>query len=405
MQTKTSTAYLNTTAGQTADAILRACVHCGFCTATCPTYQLTANELDSPRGRIYLIKQLLEEQVVSNKTQQHLDRCLSCLACETTCPSGVQYGHLLDIGRELVDQQVQRPLWIRSQRYALRKLLPYPKRMAPLLSIGQLLRPYLPKSLQKHIPASTETITSPIQTHVRKMLVLQGCIQSIATPNTNHAARHLLNKLNIELISVNTAGCCGAVSQHLSAPQETLQFMRANIDAWWPYIEQGVEAIVITASGCGAMLQDYAYLLQHDPDYAVKAQRVSILAKDISEILTAENFSLQRTESAPKHIAFQSPCSLQHAQQLNGVVETLLTRCGFELSHVTDAHLCCGSAGTYSILQADLSQQLLTNKLIALQQYTPEMIVTANIGCQLHLQTQSKVPVKHWIELLNASVS
>ncbi len=418
MQTQTTEYFLNTIQGQEADAILRSCVHCGFCNATCPTYQLLGDELDGPRGRIYLIKQMLEGQSVTSKTQTHLDRCLTCLSCETTCPSGVQYGRLVDIGREFVDKQVKRSVFDRIQRLALRKLLPYPKRIAPLLTIGQWLKPVLPIILKQKIPAIASksnnvlkdtnkpklTVPSSQQTNkLRQMLVLQGCVQSVATPNTNHATASLLQKLGVELVTARKASCCGAVSQHLSAREEALDFMRSNIDAWWPHIEQGAEAIVITASGCGAMVKEYGTLLKQDTQYARKAARVSELAKDISEILTTENLTQKHIKPAIQHIAFHSPCTLQHSQKLNGVVESLLAQYGFELSYVNDTHLCCGSAGTYSILQENLSQQLLHNKLTALQKNNPELIVTANIGCQLHLQSQTDVPVKHWIELLDES--
>ena len=409
MQTQTTDHYINTTEGHEADAIIRSCVHCGFCTATCPTYQLLGDELDGPRGRIYLIKQMLEGQVVSKKTQTHLDRCLSCRSCETTCPSGVQYGRLIDIGGELVDENVLRSPLDRVKRLALRKILPFPKRFSFFLKTGQLLKPILPTSIQQKIPSNQKAIswltkTEVKQSHNRKMLVLEGCAQSVATPNTNSAAANVLHKLGIQLIVASGAGCCGAISQHLSAPREALNFMRRNIDAWWPIIEQGAEAIVITASGCGVLVKEYGHMLKHDSDYADKAKKVSELAKDISEILTEENLPKERINISTKNIAFQSPCTLQHGQQLDGVVETLLERCGFILTPVDDAHLCCGSAGTYSILQKDLSQQLLEKKLLALQKHTPEIIVTANIGCQLHLKTQAKIPVKHWIELIDESL-
>jgi glycolate oxidase iron-sulfur subunit len=397
MQTQTTDHYLRTAEGQEADDIIRSCVHCGFCAATCPTYQLLGDELDSPRGRIYLIKQMLEGQKVSEKTQTHLDRCLSCRSCETTCPSGVQYGRLIDIGRELVDKQVSRSPVDQVKRFVLRKLLSFPKRFSFLLKTGQLLKPVLPASIKQKIALW------PDNSQNRKMLVLQGCAQSVATPNTNSATANILNKLGIQLIAANGAGCCGAVSQHLSAPQEALNFMRRNVDVWWPLIEQGVEAIVITASGCGVMVKEYGYLLKHDLEYAEKAKKVSELAKDISEILTTENLAIDRFKLSTKNIAFQSPCTLQHGQQLDGVVESLLKCCGFILKPIEDAHLCCGSAGTYSILQKKISQQLLQNKLTVLQKHKPELIVTANIGCQLHLQTQANVPVKHWVELLDES--
>lgn len=407
MQTNITEHFLTTPHGQEANKILRACVHCGFCTATCPTYQLLGDELDSPRGRIYLIKQILEGQAVSRKTQTHLDRCLTCRACETTCPSGVQYGRLIDIGRELTEEKVSRSWLENLQRLALRKILPYPQRFSLLLKTGQFFKPFLPAALKHKIP-DTQKIKPPAEknkTHSRKMLILQGCAQSIATANTNIAAANILQKLGIQLIHAKEAGCCGAVSQHLSAPEEARDFMRNNIDAWWPYIEQGAEAIVSTASGCGVMLKDYAHLLKQDEQYAEKAEKISAMAKDIGEILTAETLPVDRIQAKIKNITFHSPCTLQHGQKLNGVVESILQQCGFKLNDVGDSHLCCGSAGTYSILQAKLSQQLLGNKLTALQKHKPDLIVTANVGCQLHMQTQADVPVKHWIELLDENFS
>ncbi len=409
MQTRTTEYFLKKAQGLEAEKIIRSCVHCGFCNATCPTYQLLGDERDSPRGRIYLIKQMLEGQTTSSNTQVHLDRCLSCRACETTCPSGVQYARLADIGRQLIEEKVSRPVTARITRFALRKLLPYPRRFALLLKAGQLLKPILPNSLKRQIPDKQKARLRPDyhqenQAQTRKMLILEGCVQSIVTSNTNNATANILYKLGIELITPIKAGCCGAVSQHLSAQHEARDFMRRNIDAWWPYIEQGATAIVITASGCGAMIKEYGYLLRQDAQYAEKARKVSELAKDISEILSAEELPLTRIQPAIKRIAFQSPCTLQHAQQLDGVVESILIRCGFELSPVSDSHLCCGSAGTYSILQAELSQQLLQNKVDALQKYQPELIATANIGCQLHLQSKANIPVKHWIELVDESL-
>ncbi len=400
MQTRIAAEFASTDAGQEADSILRTCVHCGFCTATCPTYQLLGDELDGPRGRIYLIKQMLEGNQVTAKTRSHLDRCLTCRACETTCPSGVRYGRLVDIGREIVEHKVPRGKLDRLIRYLLRQLFPYPARFGVLLKLGQLLRPVLPAGLSKKIPARQKLRVWDRQTRARNMLVLQGCVQSVATPNTNAASANILNRLGIELIAVSGAGCCGAVSHHLSASAEALDFMRRNIDAWWPYIEQGVEAIVITASGCGTVVKEYGVLLRHDPIYAEKAAKVSGLAKDISEILLHE--VLPKTTAKTK-VAFHSPCTLQHGQKLAGVVESILQKAGFELCHVADAHLCCGSAGTYSILQADLSKQLLKNKVQALSAEQPDIIATANIGCQLHLATGAETPVIHWVELLEAN--
>jgi glycolate oxidase iron-sulfur subunit len=404
MQTSISEKYLDTAQGREADAILRSCVHCGFCTATCPTYQLLGDELDGPRGRIYLIKQLLEGEAVSTRTQLHLDRCLTCRACETTCPSGVRYGRLVDIGRALVEHEVPRRPLQRFMRYLLRKLVAYPRRMAPLLFTAQTLSPLLPAVLRRKVPARPKRTPWPQQTQARRMLVLAGCVQSVATPQTNAAAARVLNRLGIQLVNAPGAGCCGAVSHHLSAHEEGLDFMRRNIDAWWPFIEQGTEAILVTASGCGAVVKDYRDLLAHDPAYADKARRVSALARDISEVLRDADLSGLGLRRQAQRVAFHSPCTLQHGQQLDGVVESILTRAGFTLTKVADAHLCCGSAGTYSILQPELSQRLLTNKLAALENGDPEVIATANIGCQMHLASKADRPVRHWIEVLDEAV-
>jgi glycolate dehydrogenase iron-sulfur subunit len=408
MQTNISEQFLNDPHIKDAEAILRSCVHCGFCTATCPTYQLLGDELDGPRGRIYLIKQVLEGNQISSKTQSHLDRCLTCRSCETTCPSGVRYGRLVEIGREIVDQQVPRNLLQTITRLLLRKILPYPQRFAPLYKLGLLFRPLLPATLKRQLPLPQSSSDTASITKQRKMLLLQGCVQSVVTPQTNQAASRILQKLDIELITAPDAGCCGAVSHHLSAAEEGLDFMRRNIDAWWPHIEsgveQGIEAIIITASGCGSVVKDYAELLKNDPSYEHKAKRVSELAKDISEILRDEDLAGLALKQPDIKIAFHSPCTLQHGQKLNGVVESILKNAGFTLTGIQDAHLCCGSAGTYSILQAKLSQQLLENKLSALQNGQPELIATANIGCQMHLASKAQVPVKHWLEILDAQL-
>jgi len=402
MQTNISEQFLSNLQIKDAETILRSCVHCGFCTATCPTYQLLGDELDGPRGRIYLIKQVLEGNEISRRTQTHLDRCLTCRSCETTCPSGVRYGRLVEIGREIVDQQVPRTLLQSIPRILLRKIVPYPARFAPIYKLGLLFRPILPDSLKRKLPLPQPAGKTTNTTKTRKMLILQGCVQSVVTPQTNDAATRILQKLDIELLTAPAAGCCGAVSHHLSAHEEGLNFMRRNIDAWWPYIEQGAEAIIITASGCGTVVKDYAELLKHDATYADKAKRVSELAKDISEILRDEDLTSLTTKPADIKVAFHSPCTLQHGQQLNGAVENILTKAGFTLTGVQDPHLCCGSAGTYSILQPKLSQQLLDNKLSALQNGRPDIIATANIGCQMHMASKAQVPVKHWLEVLDA---
>jgi len=407
MQTNLADFIKDTPQGREAEAILRKCVHCGFCTATCPTYQLLGDELDGPRGRIYLMKQVLEGAPATAKTQLHLDRCLTCRSCETTCPSGVQYGRLLDIGRAIVDKQVGRGPVEAVKRKALRAVIPHPSRFSPLLNLGQRLQPALFGALKRKVPPPARTSAWPARAHVRKMLVLDGCVQPILSPNTNAAAARVLDRLGITLIRAAQAGCCGAISYHLNAQDEGLGYMRRNIDAWWPYLQQGAEAIVMTASGCGAMVAEYGHLLAHDTAYAEKAARVSALMKDVSEIIAAEQarvmaLSLHASRLAPHRVAFHPPCSLQHGLKLKGTVETLLADFGFDLSPVPDAHLCCGSAGTYSILQPELSQRLLKNKLAALTSGAPAAIVTANIGCQSHLQTATGLPVMHWIEALDA---
>lgn len=409
MQTSIIDKYLKTAEGREAQSILTSCVHCGFCTATCPTYQLLGDELDSPRGRIYLIKQVLEGHEVTRKTQQHLDRCLTCRSCETTCPSGVRYSRLLDIGRDIVEQKIKRPLSEVSLRWILRKLLPSTNLFTFLLRIGQSISPLMPSALKKKIPPRRQASPWPtITDSTRTMLILDGCAQPATSPNTNAATARVLSRLGISVVRASGAGCCGAVSYHLSAHDEGLAAMRRNIDAWWPYIdtnrEISAEAIIMTASGCGAMVKEYGELLAHDPLYAEKAKRVTDLCKDISEILNEEDLSqLTRNNSVTKikKVAFHSPCTLQHAQKINGTVEIILQQAGYTLTGVIDSHLCCGSAGTYSILQPKLSQQLLKNKLNFLQQDQPDCIVTANIGCQLHLESKAEVPVKHWIELLD----
>lgn len=401
MQTNLIEKFKLSAEGQEAESILRSCVHCGFCTATCPTYQELHDERDGPRGRIYLIKQLLEGGEVTAKTRTHLDRCLSCRSCETTCPSGVKYGRLVDIGRALVEEEAPRPARERFVRWGLRKVLPYPQRFGRLLNVGRALKPLTPYSVQDKIPPKQKASPWPSQRHKRVMLALAGCAQSVAAPNTNATAANVLDKLGITLVEAPEAGCCGAVSYHLSAHSEGLDFMRQNIDAWWPAIEAGAEALVMTASGCGAMVKDYGYLLRDDVNYAEKAARVSALCQDLSEVLLSEDLSVLALKPSSEKIAFHCPCTLQHALQLDGVVEQVLEKVGISLTKTKNKHLCCGSAGTYSILQPEMSQRLLSNKLRALTVESPKRIVTANIGCQLHLGSKAEVPVQHWVELLD----
>ena len=419
MQTNLADFIRDTPEGKEADAILRKCTHCGMCTATCPTYQLLSDELDGPRGRIYLIKEVLEGATPTAKTQLHLDRCLTCRACETTCPTGVRYGQLVDIGRYVVEARVGRGAVESAWRVALNIVISRASLFGPLLKMGQLARPLLPSLLKRKVPpAAAPAGPWPATVHARTMLVLEGCAQPSLSPATNAAAARVLDRLGISLVRAAGAGCCGAVSFHINMQDTALDIMRRAVDAWWPHVEQGVEAIVMTASGCGVTVKEYGHLLQHDPAYAEKAQRISALTKDISEIVIAESANLKQlstehsalsTEhsalSTRQRVAFHSPCSLQHGLKLNGTVETLLTSLGYSLTPVRDAHLCCGSAGTYSILQPELSRRLLDNKIAALESGAPTAILTANIGCQAHLQGATALPVRHWIEALDERLS
>jgi glycolate oxidase iron-sulfur subunit len=382
---------------------LRACVHCGFCTATCPTYQLLGSELDSPRGRIYLIKEMLETGQASDKTRLHLDRCLTCRSCETTCPSGVRYGRLIDIGREYAEEKAPRSILQRLLRKTMLTVIPYTARMSFALALARIFRPLLPTHLQNKIPAKQFATAIPPTSHKRRMLVLEGCVQPLGTPSTNAAAARVLDRLGISLVTAQGAGCCGALNQHLSDTDGAREMMRRNIDAWWPHIENGAEAIAMTASGCGLMVKDYGTALKDDAEYAAKAARISALTSDLSEILSRENLVAFSHIGQGIRVAYQSSCTLQHGQKLGGTVEAILQRCGYELTPVADSHLCCGAAGTYTLLQAKLSQQLLNNKLAALQNGKPEVIASANVGCQMHLASASGLPVKHWVELLESS--
>lgn len=388
-----------------AEAILRACVHCGFCNATCPTYQVLGNELDGPRGRIYLIKQMLEGEPVGDTTQQHLDRCLTCRNCETTCPSVVRYHALLDIGRAEAEKHAKRTARERLLRAGLRHVVPRPATFAALLKAGRALRPLLPDTLRDKIPAAAPAAAPrPPVRHARRVLMLEGCVQPSLSPNTNAAAARVLDRLGISVTPAPLAGCCGATEYHLNAQEAGLARARRNIDAWWPAIEAGAEAIVLSASGCGAFVKEYGDLLRFDDAYADKAQRVSALARDIAEAIAAEPLdALVRAGS--RRIAFHCPCTLQHAQRLGGVVESLLVRLGFDLTPVADAHLCCGSAGTYSLTQPGIATQLRNNKLDALEASRPDLIVTANVGCQTHLNSAGRTPVRHWIELVDTPLA
>ena len=406
MQTSLADFIRDTPEGREANAILRKCVHCGFCTATCPTYQLLGDELDGPRGRIYLIKQTLEGHPVTGQTQLHLDRCLTCRACETTCPSGVEYGRLADIGRKVVEDRVRRGAWEQFKRTVLATVLPRARLFGGLLGLGRAVRPLLPAKLAEKIPQRTPfTGDWPAPRHARKMLALAGCVQPALAPGINAAAARVLDRLGISLSEAPGAGCCGAVRFHLNRQDAGKSDIRALIDLWWPEVEKGVEAVVMTASGCGTMVKEFGHLLQDEPAYAEKARRIAMITLDLGEVLAAERAGLEKLlanrPSVKRKIAFHSPCSLQHGQQIRGAIEPLLEAAGFDLTDVADPHLCCGSAGTYSILQPELSERLRANKLAALQAGNPSEIVTANIGCLSHLQSGTQTRVEHWIELID----
>lgn len=404
MQTNLADFIKDTPEGQEADAILRSCVHCGFCTATCPTYQLLGDELDGPRGRIYLIKQVLEGKAATAKTQMHLDRCLTCRNCESTCPSGVQYGRLVDIGRGIVEKQVKRPLVQQLVRTALRETLPRKSLFTTAMKMGQLVRPLLPAALKNKVPQARPAGVWPSRSHARKMLLLDGCVQPAMSPNINAATARVLDALEVQLIIAPKAGCCGAIRHHLSDQDGALDDMRRNIDAWWPYVEAGAEAIVMTASGCGVTVKEYGHLLAHDPAYAARATRISELTKDLSEIMPAFEQQLAAKVKVKKRVAYHPPCTLQHGQQIRGKVEGVLRAVGVDVTLCADSHLCCGSAGTYSVLQPELSYQLRDNKLKNLEATQADEIVSANIGCLTHLQSGTDTPVRHWIELIDQSL-
>ena len=395
-----------------AKAIVNKCVHCGFCTATCPTYQILGDELDGPRGRIYLMKEMVEGAPVTAKTQSHLDRCLTCRNCETTCPSGVRYGRLVDIGRRFVDERVARPLSQRMTRWAMRETLSRRNVFAFLFGIARLVRPVLPATLKKKVQVPPPAGVWPTSTNqsMRQMLLHEGCVQPSMMPNVDAATARVFHKLGIELVTASSAECCGAIRQHLSDHHGAEAQMKRNIDAWWPFVEKGVDTIVINASGCGVMIKDYAEILANDPAYADKAKRISAMAKDVSEILptfASEIETMARDKRAgalPERVTYHPPCTLQHGQKIRGPVETLLGGLGVTVRLCQDSHLCCGSAGTYSILQPALSQELRDRKLANIMKTAPQEIVSGNVGCINHLQSGTDVPVRHWIELVDRMI-
>ncbi|MGZ5180921.1 MAG: glycolate oxidase subunit GlcF [Ramlibacter sp.] len=407
MQTHLSPEFAGTADGAEAEAILRKCVHCGFCTATCPTYQVLGDELDGPRGRIYLIKQVLEGEQPTGKTQLHLDRCLTCRNCESTCPSGVQYGQLVDIGRRIVEAKVPRGAGSRALRWTLKEGLTSAA-FAPAMKLGQSVRGLLPKALQAKVPAPRDAGRWPTRTHARKVLMLAGCVQPSMAPNINTATARVLDAAGIQAVVAPAAGCCGALKFHLNDQTGGLAQMRHNIDAWWPLVERGeVEAIVMNASGCGVTVREYGHHLQHDAAYAQKARRIGELTRDLSELLPDIATALEGRVHPPQGVlAYHPPCTLQHGQQLRGGVETQLRRLGFEVRiAANESHLCCGSAGTYSVLHPDIATTLRDRKLGHLGALEPVAVISANIGCITHLQGGTALPVRHWVEVLDAALA
>lgn len=404
MRTQLADFIKDTPEGKEAEEIVRRCVHCGFCTATCPTYQLLGDELDGPRGRIYLMKQVLEGVEPTRSTQIHLDRCLTCRACETTCPSGVQYGRLLDIGRSIVEKKIERPFGEQVARSALKHGLTS-KLFGPAMRTGQAVRSLLPESMRAKVPERRDAGAWPQRSHARKMLLPLGCVQPSMSPGIDVATARVLDALEIEVIAP-AASCCGAIKHHLNDHDAALAEVRHNIDAWWPHVEAGVEALVMNASGCGAMVKEYAHLLRHDPAYAEKALRIVALTKDLAELLPPHAAKLaSKLRQQPERVVFHPPCTLQHGQKIRGVVEQLLSALGAEVLPLAESHLCCGSAGTYSILQPELSKQLRERKLEALHAQQPDVILSANIGCITHLANGAQAPVRHWIEWLDARLA
>lgn len=399
MQTKLEPNFLKSEQGQLADKILRNCVHCGFCTATCPTYQILNDELDGPRGRIYQIKQMFEGHPISKETLTHLDRCLTCRSCETTCPSGVEYNQLLEIGKSEIEKRIKRPIVQQLLRKSLLFVFPNSKRFNFILNIGQFFRPLLPVSLKKQIPVKNKLPQLQLKSHQRKMLILDGCVQPALSPEINHASMQVLNALDIEPVSFS--GCCGAIRQHLSDEENALATIKNNIDRIEAELDNGIDGIVITASGCGAMFKDYPHLLRNDDTYKEKAKRIAARTFDLTEVIDIDKLKTKLIDDKKSlNIAVHTPCTLQHAQKLPSNIENILSSCGYQLSKIRDKHLCCGSAGTYSITQPKLSKQLREQRLSGLMINQPDLIVTANIGCLHHLNAGSTVPIRHWVEII-----
>ncbi|CAM5528244.1 glycolate oxidase iron-sulfur subunit [Aquamicrobium terrae] len=418
MQTNFTPAQLADPHVAESEKILRKCVHCGFCTATCPTYVTLGNELDSPRGRIYLIKDMLENgRAADRETVTHIDRCLSCLACMTTCPSGVHYMHLVDHARAYIEQTYRRPLPDRLVRAMLAFVLPYPARFRAALKLAKLGRPFaglmekvpalrpvaaMLKLAPKSVPVAARPAGRAAQaTQKGRVALLTGCAQSVLDPGTNEATVSLLSRLGVEVVLPQGEGCCGALVHHMGREEEALAFARRNVDAWTREIEQGgLDAIIITASGCGTTVKDYGFMLRLDPAYAQKAAKVSALAKDVTEYLFT--LDLPAPARAPGTVvAYHSACSMQHGQKITRQPKELLARAGFVVKEPREGHLCCGSAGTYNILQPEISAQLRDRKVKNIEATGADIVATGNIGCITQIASAAKLPVVHTVRLLD----
>ena len=411
-----------------ADKILRACVHCGFCTATCPTYVLLGDELDSPRGRIYLIKEMLEkDRPPTAEVVKHIDRCLSCLACMTTCPSGVNYMHLVDQARVRIEKQFRRPLIERILRGVLAWVLPDPTLFRASMWLARLGRPLAALLPEPKAPAATPSLVRRIKAMLAlapaglpapgpvagsvfaalgprrgRVALLQGCAQQVLAPRINQAAINVLTRHGIEVVLVRNEQCCGALTHHLGRDGDALARARANIAVWSAEAEQGgLDAILITTSGCGTVIKDYGYLLRDDHDFAGSAARISALAKDITEYLAGLEFQPKGQHQGDIVVAYHAACSLQHGQKITQAPKDLLCKSGFVVKDIPESHLCCGSAGTYNILQPDIATRLRDRKLANIAAVKPDMIAAGNVGCMVQIASGTSVPVVHTIELLD----
>ncbi len=420
MQTHFSPALLENPATAEAEKILRACVHCGFCNATCPTFVLLGDELNSPRGRIYLIKDMLERNRPADAlTVKHIDRCLSCLACMTACPSGVNYMHLVDGARSHIEKTYRRPLTDRLFRAFLGAVLPYPNRFRLALAAAPLARPFnslyprfgrtgrrvaamlrlAPGRIHRTAPRSG--VTSPAVAPVARVALHGGCVQQVLRPDINAAAIRLLTRFGINTVLAKGEGCCGALLHHLGKEAGAFAQARANVDVWSREIERhGLNAILITASGCGTMIKDYGFLLRNDPAYAVKAARVSALAKDVTEFLDTLDLP-EPAKPSGLTVAYHSACSMQHGQKIDALPRRLLTQAGFNVRDMPEGHLCCGSAGTYNILEPEIATRLRDRKIANIVQTSPDLVATGNIGCITQIASGTSIPVLHTIELLD----